>query len=223
MPKLLRVSSLVQMRRMALLFVGAVLLHGLPACAMAQTVPESLRACTAVSDPGQRLACYDREMARLSPSSAPRAAAPAPSKADHAPTPVAAEAGRSSATAPVGVSLKQASSEQAREQAPPSPNSNPGASDASGGEAAAAHRAPSWKIFGNTAPSRFTARVASLDRWPDAMVLHLDNGQVWQQMGRASGDLSLRVGDSVTIEKHLGSYWLSSRYVSNMKVRLKPQ
>lgn len=68
-----------------------------------------------------------------------------------------------------------------------------------------------------------TARIASLNRWPNAMVLHLDNGQVWQQTGRASGDLSLRVGDSVTIEKHLGSYWLSSRYVSDMKVRLQRQ
>jgi hypothetical protein len=64
-----------------------------------------------------------------------------------------------------------------------------------------------------------TARVARLDRSPDAMVLHLDNGQVWQQVGRASGDLSLQAGDSITIEKHLGSYWLSSRYISNMKVR----
>ena len=80
-----------------------------------------------------------------------------------------------------------------------------------------------WKIFDGGSSSRVTARVASLDRWPDAMVLHLDNGQVWQQIGRASGDLSLQVGDSVTIEKHLGSYWLSSRHVSNMQVRLKPQ
>lgn len=55
------------------------------------------------------------------------------------------------------------------------------------------------------------------------MVLHLDNGQVWQQTERASGDLTLRVGDSVTIERHLGSYYLSSRYVSDMKVRLTPQ
>lgn len=53
------------------------------------------------------------------------------------------------------------------------------------------------------------------------MVLHLDNGQVWRQIGRASGDLSLHVGDTVTIEKHLGSYWLSSRYVSEMQVRLQ--
>jgi len=55
------------------------------------------------------------------------------------------------------------------------------------------------------------------------MVLHLDNGQVWQQVGRAPGDLSLQVGDSVTIEKHLGSYWLTSGHVSDMQVRLKPQ
>jgi hypothetical protein len=68
-----------------------------------------------------------------------------------------------------------------------------------------------------------TARVARLDRSPDAMVLHLDNGQVWQQAGRAAGDLSLQAGDSITIEKHLGSYWLSSRYISNMKVRQETQ
>lgn len=55
------------------------------------------------------------------------------------------------------------------------------------------------------------------------MVLHLDNGQVWKQIGHASGDLTLQVGDSVTIEKHLGSYWLSSSHVSDMQVRLQPQ
>ncbi|HJS90479.1 MAG TPA: hypothetical protein VJ738_10985 [Steroidobacteraceae bacterium] len=71
--------------------------------------------------------------------------------------------------------------------------------------------------------SHLTAHIIRLERWPDAMVLHLDNGQVWQQIGRASGDLSLRAGDEVSIDKHLGSYWLSSRHVSNMQVRLKPQ
>jgi hypothetical protein len=66
------------------------------------------------------------------------------------------------------------------------------------------------------------AHIVRLDRSPDAMVLHLDNGQVWQQIGRASGDLGLQAGDSVRIEKHLGSYWLSSRHVSDMQVRLEP-
>jgi hypothetical protein len=77
--------------------------------------------------------------------------------------------------------------------------------------------------LGGGSSSRVTARVASVDRSPDAMVLHLDNGQVWQQVGRASGDLSLKVGDSVRIERHLGSYWLSAAHVSDMQVRLKPQ
>ncbi|MFZ0499610.1 MAG: hypothetical protein WAM52_10790, partial [Steroidobacteraceae bacterium] len=80
-----------------------------------------------------------------------------------------------------------------------------------------------WKRLVGGGASSVTAHVASLDRSPDSMVLHLDNGQVWQQIERTSGDLTLRVGDSVTIEKHLGSYWLSSRYVSDMKVRLQSQ
>ena len=82
----------------------------------------------------------------------------------------------------------------------------------------------SWKKILTGGPDvRVTAHVASLDRAPDTLVLHLDNGQVWRQVGRASGDLSLHTGDSVTIEKHLGSYWLSSRYVSNMQVRQDPK
>jgi hypothetical protein len=80
-----------------------------------------------------------------------------------------------------------------------------------------------WKSFVGGSASRVTAQIASLDRSPNSMVLHLDNGQVWQQIGPASGDLTLHVGDSVTIERNLGSYWLSSRYVSDMKVRLQTQ
>jgi hypothetical protein len=90
-------------------------------------------------------------------------------------------------------------------------------------EAAAPPKPSLWKSFVGGGASRVTAHVAGLDRSPDSMVLHLDNGQVWQQVGPASGNLTLRVGDSVTIEKHLGSYWLSSRYVSDMKVRLQSQ
>ena len=88
--------------------------------------------------------------------------------------------------------------------------------------AAAPHHSWVGKFLGGSS-SRVTAQIAGLDRSPNAMVLRLDNGQVWQQIGRASGDLTLNVGDSVTIEEHLGSYWLSASHVSNMQVRLKPQ
>jgi len=50
---------------------------------------------------------------------------------------------------------------------------------------------------------------------------HLDNGQVWQEVQSVAGDLSLREGDTVKIDKHLGAYWLSGPHVASMRVRLK--
>jgi hypothetical protein len=61
--------------------------------------------------------------------------------------------------------------------------------------------------------------VLTIDSSPNEMVLHLDNGQVWQQMQAISGDLSLRPGDTIQIDKHLGSYYLNGPHVSGMKVR----
>lgn len=119
--------------------------------------------------------------------------------------------------------MRQAPQSQPASQTPRAAASTPAPAGPPSGQASAPQRAPFWKIFGGGTSGQVTAHVASLERWPDAMVLHLDNGQVWQQVGRASGDLSLRAGDSVTIEKHLGSYWLSSAHVSDMQVRLKPQ
>jgi hypothetical protein len=65
------------------------------------------------------------------------------------------------------------------------------------------------------------AHVVSIERVPNEMILHLDNGQVWQEVQAVSGDLSLREGDAVKIDKHFGSYWLSGPHVASMKVRLK--
>ena len=201
MPELPSKSLLSRLRRIALLSAGALALHALPACTLAQTVPATLRACTAQTDPTRRLACYDREMARLSTPPAP---APPPAAATPAP-PVAAT------PAPAPVAATPAPAPVAATPAAPAPRSP-----------SARHWVAPWKIFSGGASSAVRAHVVSLQRWPDSMVLHLDNGQTWQQIGRASGDLSLRPGDEVTIEKHLGSYWLSSRYVSSMQVRLKP-
>lgn len=62
------------------------------------------------------------------------------------------------------------------------------------------------------------AHIVSIDRFPNEMILHLDNGQVWQQIQAVSGDLSLREGDGIKIDRHWGSYWLSGPHVSSMKV-----
>ena len=146
-----------------------------------------------------RLACY-AEMARLpwrqavQPAASPPPAPPPPPAAP--PPPPQSSAPPASAMA----------------QAPRADVSTPATSPAAHSGQHGGHRASPSRRFGRAlsaaTQSRVTAHVASLDRSPNSMVLHLDNGQVWQQIGRASGDLTLRVGDSVTIERHLGSYWL---------------
>jgi hypothetical protein len=68
-------------------------------------------------------------------------------------------------------------------------------------------------------PGRISARVVTIDRSPNEMVLHLDNGQTWQQQQAMTGDLSLKAGDDVTINKSLGSYYLTGPHLSGMKVR----
>jgi hypothetical protein len=65
------------------------------------------------------------------------------------------------------------------------------------------------------------AHLVSIERLPSEMILHLDNGQVWQEVQTVSGDLSLKEGDAVTIDRHFGSYWLTGPHVSSMKVRQK--
>lgn len=193
-------------RRLMCALASALLLGSIPAASFAQTVPSALRTCAAETDAGQRLDCYDREMARLlAPRKQPKAGVKKPDLSASV-TP----------TQPSSSGPTQASSLTPA----PAPSSAPAQIPSS---ASAPHRSSLWKIFSGGGASHLTARIARLERWPDAMVLHLDNGQVWQQIGRASGDLSLQAGDSVTIEKHLGSYWLSSSHVSDMQVRLRSQ
>lgn len=194
-------------------------LCGMPAAAFGQGAPAGLRACAAETDSAQRLACYDREMARLGAQparpAAPVAGATQPAlPSSPAPQQAQASAPAEASAAPAAQAPSAAPAQESRPAAAKSADAGPD------GGSSVSWKAP-WKIFsGGGGAWRLTAHVASLDRWPDAMVLHLDNGQVWRQVGRASGDLGLKTGDSVTIEKHLGSYWLSSRHVSNMKVRL---
>jgi len=67
-----------------------------------------------------------------------------------------------------------------------------------------------------------SARVTAVDYFPDHVIVHLDNNQVWQQdSSEGSSDLNLRVGDTVTIDKQMGSYWLAGRKGGAIQVKLK--
>jgi hypothetical protein len=173
-------------------------LTALPALAVADTLPAGMRPCVSETNPDKRLACYDREAARLlqapdrTNTATPRASPPVatattPPASTHAAPAAAAAAGAAAATKP--------------------------------GSASASHDVEVTAT--PKEPKKFSAHVASIDRSPGEMTLHLDNGQVWEQADASSGALSLDTGDAVTIEKQLGSYWLSSAHISAMRVRQK--
>jgi hypothetical protein len=182
--------------RASILLGCAISVCALPPSAWAESLPASVRACAAESDSLRRLTCYDREVARFQePPKATSQPKPAPPPSDATKHEPLANPPASSAPAA-----------SASTSAAPSPGDQP--------RSAAADKA------GN-ASGHVSARVLSIDRSPNEMVLHLDNGQVWQELQSTSGDLSLQVGDTVNIDKHLGSYWLTGPHVSGMRVRQK--
>lgn len=183
--------------RLARWLAWGLVLPSLPALPQTESLPPSLRACAALSDPDQRHACYDREIARMQSSKGVPAVAPP------APAGTATQVGAGGARQAAASAATQAHAGTAT-QAP-------------AGMAAQAAQ-PRAK---NDGRHHVSARIASVDRSQDELILRLDNGEVWEQMERVSGDIGLRAGDAVTIDKHLGSYWLSARHISAMRVRKK--
>jgi hypothetical protein len=190
MPELTRKRVLARSWGVWLVAWAALPLSALPSFAWSESVPASLRSCAAETDPGRRLACYDREIARF-PEPAPRAT----TQREPVTNP------------PTGKPERDSSSNIA---AAPAGNDRPGPRD----EQKATQQDSAEKDA-----RHLSARVVSIDRSPNELVLHLDNGQAWQQVQAISGDLSLQPGDTVKIDKQLGSYWLTGPYVRNMKVR----
>lgn len=193
MPERPRQSGSTVSSLTCVLACGAALC-ALPAIGRTQSLPESIRACAAQTDAGRRHACYDREVGRILESekkaSAQRRAA----------TPCCAKSAR--------IEPRSAPAAQA------APVARTAQTAAAATRAPTAPRAPT-----RHEPDRISARVASIDNSPDVLILHLDNGETWQQTDTTTGALSLRPGDRITIEKHLGSYWLSARHISGMRVR----
>ncbi len=187
------------------LFGWALSLAMITQAGAAESLPASVRACTTETDRERRLDCFDREVARFPDSKATaRAASTQPASPPITPT-GSALAATSAATA--------TSTTPAAQTATTPPVSNAGSPEATAG-------APPTRKADNTGkPGRIAAQLVSIDRAPNEMVLHLDNGQVWEEVQSVAGDLSLKVGDNVTIDKRLGSYWLTGPHVSGMKVR----
>jgi hypothetical protein len=173
-------------------------------CLSAESLLLSVRACAAKADGSQRLACYDRAAERW-------VGKPVRADLEQCGT-GASDSCASTGAQPAGSSAQSASSapaastRPAADREPASLNSAKSAFGADGltrkqqlGEEGAQLR-------------QVTARVTAIARRSQGMlVLHLENGQVWEQT-EDGPDLKIQAWDAVTIDRGvLGAYWLSAR------------
>jgi hypothetical protein len=180
----------------------------------AESLPASIRACAAETDSLKRLVCYDREVARF----------PEPKATDSKATTHQHDGAANPPNTGDGAAATTAAANGAAPAAPATPPNSGGSGTtaaAANSSAPPAPASPPQPQQSRQEAGHFSARVVSIDHIPNEMVLHLDNGQAWQEMQSVPGDLSLQVGDTVKIDKRLGSYWLTGPHVSGMKVRQK--
>jgi hypothetical protein len=148
--------------------------------------------CAAETDRDRRLECYDRAVAAFTAGLSSGKREPTASLTP--PAPVASES-------------TPASGRGAKSTAPTSSAAAP--PDATAGSAA-----PS-------AARHVSAQIASIDHFPDYVVVHLDNQQTWKQVSESPGATMLRKGDAVTVDKEMGSYWLAGPKGESVQVRLE--
>jgi hypothetical protein len=192
---------MIVMRLRWLPLVGAVGLAVSSLATAADSFTAGVLSCAAETDRDRRLDCYDREVAGYTAGLAhggsavavAPAARPGVSGPAVAPATVAANAARSPAVA------------------------TPSASNA-----APATASPSAAVPGSAPALRhFAGHVSSIEHFPDYVVVHLDNQQTWKQVSDSPGGLALRTGDSVTIDKEMGSWWLAGPKGEAVQVRLE--
>lgn len=192
----------------------------------AQALPPSLDACSAQTDDRKRLACYDREIARLRQLqhgvSSPVAPGPGPATAavQAAPPPASAPATTGAPAAPVPPPLSATASSvpPPGRFAPPDPK-DPAAVDRFGLTPDMQHQ----RELEGRAPSQLpqiAAQVTSVHYKPRGeLIVALDNGQTWEQ-AEYDGDVPMNVGDKVTIKAGaLGAFYLKPHSGRLVRVR----
>jgi hypothetical protein len=186
------------------LLLGAALLLVCGTSTAAESLLQSVQECAEEADASQRLACYDRAAERWVGKPVRADGAQCGSGASGSCTSIGAQPAGS--TAQSASSAPPASTRPAADREPASLNSAKSAFGADGltrkqqlGEEGAQLR-------------QVTARVTAIARRPQGMlVLHLENGQVWEQT-EDGPDLKIQAEDAVTIDRGaLGAYWLSAR------------
>jgi hypothetical protein len=170
---------------------AACLMVSVPAVS-SESLLAVMRSCAAQTDESARLQCYDRGVARFK---------------------AADTAAGNDTCSDTGLSQPAVSSKSpAITQATPAPSANPtpGANADQFGLTSAEVLRKQSNSERSPALKKMTARIVTLSHRPGgALVVHLDNGQVWEQTEEGP-DLHIAAGDPVAIDRGmLGAYWLS--------------
>jgi len=166
--------------------------------ASAQTPPANLLACARMPDPGERLRCYDTQMAGMGVAvgSAPAVAAAAPAAPN---TPAAQSPSTAPSTAPAPSAV--ASVAAAPPPAPPAPEAKFGVDDLK--LAARPKEAKADRVMESVITSIHEAR-------PKLFIIVLANGQIWMQEGTQITAF-FKIGYDAHIERGLfGDYRMST-------------
>jgi hypothetical protein len=186
---------MIVMRLPWLSVLGAVVWAASSPASAADSFTVGVLSCAAEGDRDRRLDCYDRAVAsftaRLTDGKRESGAAPVP-------PPVGKAAAITGAVAPVPAVVSATP--------PPAVASVPAVDAGKPAPSAARHVA---------------ARIVSIEHFPDYVVVHLDNQQIWKQVSDSPGGPALRTGDPVTIDKEMGSYWLSGAKGEAVQVKLQ--
>jgi hypothetical protein len=103
------------------------------------------------------------------------------------------------------------------------PVAAPGSSATAATADASNPSSPPAGVAGKSAPlpKHIAARIVSIDHFPDYVVVHLDNQQTWKQVSDSSGSATLHNGESVTIDREVGTYWLAGAKGDSVQVKLE--
>jgi hypothetical protein len=180
-------------------------------------------ACRTLADPPARLACFDRESAKLVPASAAAATPPASARPAPAPAPPAAAAPASTPAPAAAVSAASAAAVPAAAptSAAPVPAAIP-ASNAKENFGFSDAVVTKKEVDAGSRPkelSSIDAHIVSVSVAGTGLATFtLDNGQVWRQLS-AEGDLLAKPGEPVTVSRGVfRSYWLQTKSGRGCKV-----
>ncbi|MGH8258267.1 MAG: hypothetical protein ACREUG_01100 [Steroidobacteraceae bacterium] len=187
-------------------FAIVALVSGLPAASLAAgppPVPAGLLACAKIEDVGERVRCYDAQVAAMQGAAVATPSAPGSAAAASSAPPRAVAPAVTTAPEPV-----HAAPEPLRAAPAPAAVASHGASAAHFGEELLP---PSERPASSRKEEALVSRISGMRKvGANIFIISLANGQVWRQDG-SQIPLFFRVGDPVRIERHvLGSYHLST-------------